>query len=159
MLQRNKTLTSLNLETNSISSGGILALADGLRVNRSLRELKLANQSNNCTQQAEEFLAAAIEQNPTLTRISMDVRSTFARETIDRCLLRNGDSERIARSLASKRSTSSSLHSTASCVSLNVANWAVESAQVAASERFEYGDQGDAQSRSTEGRGTQMYAA
>ena len=53
VLASNQTLTSLNLETNAISSGGVLALADGLKANSSLRELKLANQSPRtvCTQQ------------------------------------------------------------------------------------------------------------
>ena len=44
VLQRNRSIVSLNLESNSISSDGMCALAAGLRVNSTLLELKLANQ-------------------------------------------------------------------------------------------------------------------
>ena len=42
-LKRNATLTVLNLESNSISTGGILALAEGLRNNVHLVRLAMHN--------------------------------------------------------------------------------------------------------------------
>ena len=57
-LSTNNSLTSLNLESNSIGAGGIEALAEALLENRALTELKLANQRVACSQRAEESLAA-----------------------------------------------------------------------------------------------------
>ena len=51
-LTTNHTLTSLNLESNAIGTGGIEALADALMSNQTLTELKLANQRVACSQQA-----------------------------------------------------------------------------------------------------------
>ena len=50
----------LNLESNTISSGGIEALAAALPLNTRLRELKLANQRQTYSQRAEEALATAL---------------------------------------------------------------------------------------------------
>ena len=41
-LQTNSSVTSLNLESNAISSVGLEAIAEALRSNTSLRELKVA---------------------------------------------------------------------------------------------------------------------
>ena len=53
VLARNARLTTLNLESNSISTAGMEALAAGLRSNATLRELKLANQHTSFTQALE----------------------------------------------------------------------------------------------------------
>jgi hypothetical protein len=66
-----------------------------------LRELKLANQRTSFTQQAEERLAAALEDNLAITRLTIDLRSTYARERIQRFLLRNQDELRRLRHAAS----------------------------------------------------------
>ena len=44
VLQVNGTIQTLSLESNSISSAGVTAIAAALESNTSLRELKLANQ-------------------------------------------------------------------------------------------------------------------
>jgi len=89
VLKRNRTLTILNLESNSISTIGITALADGLRENRCLKEVKLANQKSSFSQQAEEYLANSLEGNHILKRLTVDLRSTQARELINEYLQRN----------------------------------------------------------------------
>ena len=66
---------------------------------RSLKELKLANQRLNFTQQAEERLAEALEANHSLTRLTIDLRSTRARDLINKYLQRNQEKRR---SLSSK---------------------------------------------------------
>ena len=76
---------------------GMLSLAEGLRVNSSLKELKLANQRLNFTQQAEESIAAALEANLTLTRLTIDLRSTRARDLVHKYLQRNQDRRRSFR--------------------------------------------------------------
>lgn len=44
MLRENKGLKSLNLETNFITSVGVLALVDAMRDNDTLAEIKIDNQ-------------------------------------------------------------------------------------------------------------------
>lgn len=44
MLRENKTLQSLNLETNFITGAGVQALVDALRDNDTLTEIKIDNQ-------------------------------------------------------------------------------------------------------------------
>ena len=44
MLKRNRTITTLHLESNLLSSAALEQIADGLRQNTTLSELKLANQ-------------------------------------------------------------------------------------------------------------------
>ena len=66
-----------------------------------MRELKLANQRLSFTQQAEERLAHALESNMVVTRLTIDLRSTRARELINKFLLRNQDELRKLRRKAS----------------------------------------------------------
>ena len=82
---------------------GSRLLAEGLQENSSLRELKLANQRVSFTQQAEERLAAALESNFVVTCLTIDLRSTFARERIQRFLLRNQDELRLLRRRSTAR--------------------------------------------------------
>ena len=93
-LSTNNSLTSLNLESNSIGAGGIEALAEALLENRALTELKLANQRVACSQRAEESLAAALAHHPALVRLTIDARSTQARDAIARHLQRNQERAR-----------------------------------------------------------------
>lgn len=44
MLRENKTLRSLNLESNFITGVGVQALVDALRDNETLTEIKIDNQ-------------------------------------------------------------------------------------------------------------------
>ena len=79
-LRTNPTLTSLNLESNSISSVGLEAIADALRTNTVLTELKVANQRSPFSQASEEKLAACLEGNHTLVRLTADLRGSRARD-------------------------------------------------------------------------------
>ena len=112
---------------------GIFALAEGLRENGCLRELKLANQFATFTQAAEESLADALEANWVLTRLTIDLRSTRAREVIHKCLQRNQDELRRAR-LAMRNTVSGGPPSsppTRSIKGVNVADWGAEAARIA----------------------------
>ncbi|KAL1527616.1 hypothetical protein AB1Y20_009002 [Prymnesium parvum] len=146
VLKRNRTLTILNLESNSISTSGIKSLADGLRENRSLTELKLANQRLNYTQQAEEQLANSLEGNHTLKRLTVDLRSTRARELITKYLQRNQDEVRLERMAARASAKSVGAVNFEPSVKLNVADWAAEAERVASSKSLSYGMETDAQS-------------
>ena len=95
MLAHNSTITRLQLESNSISSAGVEALASALRADTcALCELKLANQRQTYSQRSEESLAAALEFNTRLTKLTFDHRSTRARDLVRKFITRN---EGIAR--------------------------------------------------------------
>ena len=81
VLTLNQSITSLNLESNSISSAGIEALADGVRASTQLRQLKLANQHKQFSQQSELKLADAMEFNISLSAPAPRRRSAPARRT------------------------------------------------------------------------------
>ena len=98
VLTTNTTLTSLNLESNQIASAGVVALAAALRHNASLRELKLASQGQSISQAAEEALAEALASNSTITKLTLDTRSTRARDLIAKGLLANQERLRRERS-------------------------------------------------------------
>ena len=98
VLTTNTTLTSLNLESNQIASAGVVALAAALRRNASLRELKLASQGQSISQAAEEALAEALASNSTITKLTLDTRSTRARDLLAKGLLANQERLRRERS-------------------------------------------------------------
>jgi hypothetical protein len=98
-----------------------------------LRELKLANQRVSFTQQAEERLATALESNFIVTRLTIDLRSTRARELINKFLLRNQDELRRER-LKSRVSALPSV----SIAGVNVADWGAEARRVASCVPLQY---------------------
>ena len=89
VLTLNQSITSLNLESNSISSAGIEALADGVRASTQLRQLKLANQHVNFSQQSELKLAEAMEHNTSITSLAIELRSVQARDMTTKYVTRN----------------------------------------------------------------------
>ncbi len=99
VLQRNRTITSLNLESNTIGSAGLEALAAAVRHGIApLKELKLANQKGlPISQRSEEALAEALEYNTRLCKLSLDQRSTRARDLVAKYLRRNVDKARTLR--------------------------------------------------------------
>ena len=88
---------SLNLESNSISSGGMSAIAAALAVNKTLVELKLSNQHIAFSQQSEMEIAQSLESNFTLTKFTITMRSSTARERMNKYLQRNQDQLRQRR--------------------------------------------------------------
>lgn len=97
VLQRNRTLTSLNLESNTLQTESIESLAKALMGTPALVELRLANQHKNFAQAVEATLADAIEANHRLTKLTVDLRSTHARDRIAKALDRNQGEARAAR--------------------------------------------------------------
>ena len=93
---------------------------------QALRELKLANQHLAFSQAAEEALAASLEKNETLIKLTIELRSTHAREAINKALTRNQDKRRKARVAAGGADTRK-------VAGVNVADWAAEADRVASS--------------------------
>lgn len=90
----NTTLTSLNIESNHIGTVGIVAIANMLPVNTTLRELKLTNQQATISSEAELLLAEQLEHNTTLLKLAFDARVAHPRLLIDRWLMRNTELRR-----------------------------------------------------------------
>lgn len=67
----------------------MMALADMLSENRTLKELKLADQRATFSQLAEQRIADALESNHTIIRLTINMRSTRAKDALDKYLLRN----------------------------------------------------------------------
>ncbi len=99
VLRANRTMTSLNLESNMIGNEGLAAIAAGLESNTTLTELKLANQRpvSAVSQAAELGFADAVFANRTLLRLTIDQRNTRARELTQRALSRNQEELRLRR--------------------------------------------------------------
>lgn len=66
MLKVNKTLKSLNVESNFITGTGILALIDALKQNESLTEIKIDNQVKIALSESTfiSFLCGIPEDSP-----------------------------------------------------------------------------------------------
>ena len=73
-------------------------VCDEHALHASLRELKLASQGQSISQAAEEALAEALACNSTITKLTLDTRSTRARDLIAKGLLANQERLRRERS-------------------------------------------------------------
>lgn len=83
-LTTNTALERVHLEKNDISGEGIKAIFSGVGKNGSIKELRLHKQSRLLASADEEHLADLIEENMTITKIGMDLRSKVARIKLDR---------------------------------------------------------------------------
>jgi hypothetical protein len=93
-------LHSLNLETNYISTVGVLALSQCLAnpaTWRFLQSVKLENQRHLVSSHAELELAKALCKNRSVIRFSLRVRNLWEREQINKFVSRNMDFLRQAR--------------------------------------------------------------
>merc|ERR1712048_1328092 len=97
MLKANSSITSLNLESNMISSAGIEAIAAALGANSTLTQVKLANQGLAASQASEMLLANAVDSNHSLLNLTVNLRNTHAREIIQKALSRNREERRLKR--------------------------------------------------------------
>ncbi|XP_010217313.1 PREDICTED: uncharacterized protein LOC104571873, partial [Tinamus guttatus] len=68
MLVENKTLQSLNIESNFITSAGMLSIIKAMHQNSTLSELKVDNQCQRLGDTVEMEVATMLEQCPSVTR-------------------------------------------------------------------------------------------
>eukprot|EP00934_Nitzschia_sp_Nitz4_P000353 Nitzschia sp. Nitz4//scaffold49_size126201//81499//87228//NITZ4_003651-RA/size126201-processed-gene-0.101-mRNA-1//-1//CDS//3329553176//353//frame0 len=80
----NSTLEKVSLESNDISGEGIKALFAGLGENTSIREFRLHKQSKVLASVDEDLLADLVQENTSLTKLGIDLRSTQAKIKLDR---------------------------------------------------------------------------
>ena len=89
----------------------------------------------SCSQQSEERLAEALERNESVSNLTIDLRSSHARELVHKYLQRNRDRRRVER----KASVSHSSSPVTPRAGVKTADWVGEARRVSASEPFEYG--------------------
>ncbi|KAM9110467.1 leiomodin-1 [Megaptera novaeangliae] len=97
MLKANKTITSLNLDSNHITSKGILAIFRALLQNTSLTELRFHNQRHICGGKTEMEMAKLLKENTTLLKLGYHFELAGPRMTVTNLLSRNMDRQRQKR--------------------------------------------------------------
>uniref|UniRef100_A0AAY4DPC0 Tropomodulin n=1 Tax=Denticeps clupeoides TaxID=299321 RepID=A0AAY4DPC0_9TELE len=91
MLKKNKTLQSLNIESNFITGEGILAIVKALASNSTLTELKIDNQRQKLGDSVEMEIATLLENNPTIVRFGYHFTQQGPRARAALAITRNND--------------------------------------------------------------------
>ncbi|XP_014388881.1 PREDICTED: leiomodin-1 [Myotis brandtii] len=97
MLKANKTITSLNLDSNHITGKGILAIFRALLQNSTLTELRFHNQRHICGGKTEMEIAGLLKDNTTLLKLGYHFELAGPRMTVTNLLSRNMDRQRQRR--------------------------------------------------------------
>lgn len=97
MLKSNKTLTSINLDSNQITGKGILAIFRALLQNNRLTELRFHNQRHICGGKTEMEIASLLKENTTLLKLGYHFELAGPRMTVTNLLSRNMDKQRQKR--------------------------------------------------------------
>lgn len=97
MLRGNRTITSLNLDSNHITGKGILAVFRALLQNSTLTELRFHNQRHICGGKTEMEIARLLKENTTLLKLGYHFELAGPRMTVTNLLSRNMDRQRQRR--------------------------------------------------------------
>uniref|UniRef100_A0A8C9A157 Tropomodulin 3 n=1 Tax=Prolemur simus TaxID=1328070 RepID=A0A8C9A157_PROSS len=95
MLKVNKTLNSLNMESNFITGVGILALIDALRDNETLAELKIDNQRQQLGTAVELEMAKMLEENTNILKFGYQFTQQGPRTRAANAITKNNDLGKI----------------------------------------------------------------
>ncbi|KAJ8354625.1 hypothetical protein SKAU_G00221920 [Synaphobranchus kaupii] len=91
MLQANKSLQSLNIESNFITGHGMKAIIRALVVNTTLTEIKIDNQRQQLGDTVEMEIANMLENNPAILRIGYHFTQQGPRTRAAMAITRNTD--------------------------------------------------------------------
>uniref|UniRef100_A0A673BI35 Tropomodulin-3-like n=1 Tax=Sphaeramia orbicularis TaxID=375764 RepID=A0A673BI35_9TELE len=91
MLRENKTLRSLNLESNFITGAGVQALVDALRDNETLTEIKIDNQRQQLGTTVEMEIAKMLEENHSIVKFSYHFSQQGPRSRAAAAITKNND--------------------------------------------------------------------
>ncbi|KAJ7409485.1 Tropomodulin-2 [Willisornis vidua] len=91
MLKVNKTLKSLNVESNFITGTGILALIEALKKNESLTEIKIDNQRQQLGTAVEMEIAKMLEENPRILKFGYQFTKQGPRTRVAAAITKNND--------------------------------------------------------------------
>lgn len=97
MLRNNKTITSINLDSNHLTGKGILSLIQALLRNSTLTELRFQNQRHICGGKTEMEMAKILKENATLLKLGYHFELAGPRMTTTNILSRNMDRQRQKR--------------------------------------------------------------
>ncbi|XP_035243009.1 leiomodin-1 [Anguilla anguilla] len=96
-LRANKTIASVNLDSNHLTSKGIMALVQALQHNGTLAELRFHNQRHICGGKTEMEMAKVLKDNTTLLKLGYHFELAGPRMTVTNILSRNMDRQRQRR--------------------------------------------------------------
>ncbi|XP_038669094.1 tropomodulin-2 isoform X5 [Scyliorhinus canicula] len=91
MLQINKALRSLNLESNFITGVGIQAIIDALKENETLMEIKIDNQRQQLGATVEMEIAQMLETNPSILKFGYQFTQQGPRARAAAAITKNND--------------------------------------------------------------------
>ncbi|XP_069667964.1 leiomodin-3 [Haliaeetus albicilla] len=97
MLRENRSITTLNIDSNFISGKGIVAIVRCLQYNETLTELRFHNQRSMLGHQAEMEIARLLKANPTLLKMGYHFELPGPRMVVTNLLSRNLDKQRQKR--------------------------------------------------------------
>uniref|UniRef100_UPI0037E81382 leiomodin-1 n=1 Tax=Semicossyphus pulcher TaxID=241346 RepID=UPI0037E81382 len=96
-LRGNKTITSINVDSNHLTGKGILALIQALQHNSTLTELRFQNQRHICGGKTEMEMTKILKENTTLLKLGYHFELAGPRMTATNILSRNMDRQRQKR--------------------------------------------------------------
>ncbi|XP_026868240.2 leiomodin-1 [Electrophorus electricus] len=96
-LRSNKTITSINLDSNLLTSKGIMALVQALQYNSTLTELRFHNQRHICGGKTEMEMTKILKENTALLKLGYHFELAGPRMTVTNILSRNMDRQRQKR--------------------------------------------------------------
>ncbi|XP_074524840.1 uncharacterized protein lmod1b [Halichoeres trimaculatus] len=96
-LRANKTITSINVDSNHLTGKGILALIQALQHNSTLTELRFQNQRHICGGKTEMEMTKILKENTTLLKLGYHFELAGPRMTMTNILSRNMDRQRQKR--------------------------------------------------------------
>ncbi|XP_068820498.1 tropomodulin-2 isoform X2 [Capricornis sumatraensis] len=91
MLKVNKTLKSLNIESNFITGAGILALVEALKENDTLTEIKIDNQRQQLGTAVEMEIAQMLEENSRILKFGYQFTKQGPRTRVAAAITKNND--------------------------------------------------------------------
>uniref|UniRef100_A0A2K5XFS1 Leiomodin-3 n=1 Tax=Mandrillus leucophaeus TaxID=9568 RepID=A0A2K5XFS1_MANLE len=97
MLRENRSITTLNIESNFITGKGIVAIMRCLQFNETLTELRFHNQRHMLGHHAEMEIARLLKANSTLLKMGYHFELPGPRMVVTNLLTRNQDKQRQKR--------------------------------------------------------------
>ncbi|EAW53463.1 tropomodulin 4 (muscle), isoform CRA_a [Homo sapiens] len=94
MLRENRSLQSLNIESNFISSTGLMAVLKAVRENATLTELRVDNQRQWPGDAVEMEMATVLEQCPSIVRFGYHFTQQGPRARAAQAMTRNNELRR-----------------------------------------------------------------
>lgn len=91
MLRENKTLRSLNLESNFITGAGVQALVEALRDNDTITEIKIDNQRQQLGTTVEMEIAKMLEENNSIVKFGYHFAHQGPRSRAAAAITKNND--------------------------------------------------------------------